>query len=109
MGDGAVDMIGHERAARAGRIVVGAEHEMKHEQLRAPVEELRERLRAFVGLEAVGLLDGYPWQFLSLARELVTPPRELLLALEQRGPGGEPLFAGSHFVLCHYVSLLGRL
>jgi hypothetical protein len=54
------------------------------EQLRAAVEELCQRARALVGLEAVLLLDRNPRQLAALAGELPVETVELLLALAQR-------------------------
>jgi hypothetical protein len=51
--------------------------------VRAAREELREGLRALLGLEPVGLLDGHPRQFAAPPGELVAAARELLLLLEQ--------------------------
>jgi hypothetical protein len=99
--DGTVDVIRHERAAWAGFGVFRSEHEMEDEQLRAPVEQLSQCLRSLLGLEAVGLLDGHPRQLPALARELVAAASQLLLPLEQLGPGGKPLLARSDPVLCH--------
>jgi len=99
--DGTVDVIRHERAARAGFPIVRSEHEMEDEQLRAPLEQLCQRLRSLVGLEAVGLLDGHPRQLTALARELVAAASQLLLPLEQLDSGGKPLLARSDLVLCH--------
>ena len=83
------------RAGRAARRVVRAEHEVVDEELRAPVEELGQRLRPLVRLERVLLLDRHPGQLSTLPRELVAEARELFLPLEQLDPGRPPLLAGS--------------
>jgi hypothetical protein len=53
------------------------------QQLRAAVEQLGERLRTFLGVETVLLLDPNPGQLAPLAGELVTQARVFLLACEQ--------------------------
>ena len=60
-----------------------AEHEVVDEQLRPTVEELGERLRPRLGLEAVVLLDRHPGELAPLTRELVAAAGELLLLGEQ--------------------------
>jgi len=83
MCDGAVEAVRGVRAARTARIRPAldsrAEQEVVDEQLRTAVEELDQRLRPIVGLEAVVLLDRDPGQSLSLAGKLVAPAGELLL------------------------------
>jgi len=78
-------------------------HEVVDDQLRASVEELGKGPRAFVGLEAVLLLDRDPGQLLSLSSELVTAAGQLLLALQQRLAGLQPLLAAasSHPLAVH--------
>jgi hypothetical protein len=61
--------------------------------VRSAVEEVGQRLRPVLGVEAVVLVDGYPLQRLPLASELVTPASERLLLFQKRGPAGQPLFA----------------
>jgi len=73
------------------------------DQLRAPVEELGQRLRALVSVEDVLLVNRYPRQFLPLPRELVAAAGELLLALEQLTPSGKPLLTRRDRVLGHLV------
>jgi hypothetical protein len=85
-------------------LVARAEHEVVDEQLRAPVEQLEERLVAIVRVEAVLLLHRYTRQLASLPRDLVAEPGVLLLTGEQLLACGEPLFAGSDPV-SHRVSL----
>src|SRR5260370_24913783 len=66
----AVEAIRDRRAGRTPRFVVGPEHEMIDEELRASSEEISEGRFSFVGLEAVLLVDSNPRQFLP-------PPRRL--------------------------------
>src|SRR5438552_688151 len=106
MDDGAVEAVGDRRAGRTPCRVLGAEHEVVGEKLRAPAEEIGEGRRAVVGLEPVFLVDWDPGQLLPPPRQLVATPRQRLLGLEQLQPGGEPLFTGSNLVIGHCLSLL---
>src|SRR5207342_2043727 len=58
---------------------------------------------ALLGLEAVVLLDRHPQQPAALLGQLVPPPRELLLLLEQRVALRLPLLVGADPVLRHVV------
>src|SRR5438445_466012 len=78
---GAVEAVGDRRAGRAPGRVVGPEHEVVDEELRAPSEEIGEGCRALVGLEAVLLVNANPGQLLPHPRELVATPRQRLLGL----------------------------
>jgi hypothetical protein len=106
MDHGAVEVVRVERAARAGGVVVRAVHQVIDEQLRAPVEELRQGLRSVAGREAILLLDGHPRQLLALAGELVAATGQLLLALEQLLARDQPLLARPDPVLRHRGCLL---
>jgi hypothetical protein len=99
--DGAVEAVSNRRARRTSRRVLGAEHEVVDEQLRAPLEEVGERRAALVGLEPIVLLDAGPRQLLSSSRELVAAPRELFLGFEQLEPSCEPLVARAGRVVGH--------
>src|SRR3989441_7807310 len=78
------------RAVRAPRRVVGPEHEVVNEELRAPSEEVCQRGASLVGLESILLVDPDPRQLLPPLRQLVAAPRQLLLRLEQLEPLCEP-------------------
>src|SRR5690242_6084588 len=102
-------MVGDKRAAGAAEALLvdavpDAEHEVVDEQLRAAVEELRERLRPFARFERVLLLDRHPGQLAAPARELVPSARMLLLCDEQLPACGQPVVSCSHGVLGHCVS-----
>src|ERR1700676_4239946 len=84
--EGAVKAVRHRRAGRTPRRVVGPEHEVVDEELRAPFEEVRQRGAPLVGLESILLVDPNPRQLLPLPPQLVAAPRELLLRLAQLGP-----------------------
>src|SRR4051812_42032938 len=110
VGDGAVEVVGDERAAGASRVLLvdpepEAEHEVVDEQLGAPVEELGQGLPPVVRLEDVLLLDRYPRQLLAAAGELVALPHVLLLGVEQLAPRRQPLLPGPCPLLSHPSSL----
>src|SRR6266702_4291309 len=109
MDDGPVEAVRGERAPRTARIRPAldrrAEHEVVDEQLRATVEEVDQRLRPVVGLEAVVLLDRDPGQRLPPAGELVAPAGELLLLSQELGPRSEPLLARAYGMVRHVGSL----
>jgi hypothetical protein len=91
--DEAVEAVGDRRAGRASGGVVGPEHEVVDEQPGASPEQVGERRRSLVGLEAVVLVDPNPGQLLPPPGQLVAASGELLLRLEQLQPRGQPLLA----------------
>src|SRR4029453_4620671 len=101
---GAVEAVRRIRTAgAAGLRPAGrrrAEHEVVDDELRAPVEELGQRLAPLVRVELVLLLDRHPGELLPPARKLVAAPRQLLLLGEERGPGLQPLVAGADPAHC---------
>src|SRR5207302_4742887 len=105
-----VEAVRDRRAGRAAGSVVGPEHEVVDEELRAPSEEVRQRGAPLVGLESILLVDPHPRQLLPPPRQVVAAPRELLLGLEQIEPGREPLFTcpGSVLRHCSWPSLARR-
>jgi len=66
-----VEAVSDRRAGLAAGGVVGAEHEMVNEQLRAAPKQVGERGAAFVGVEAVLLVDLNPGQLPAPVRQLV--------------------------------------
>ena len=74
-----VEAVRDRRAGRAAGGVVGPEHEVVDEELRAPSEEVRQRGAPLVGLESILLVDPHPRQLLPPPRQVVAAPRELLL------------------------------
>src|SRR5438094_892133 len=94
------------RAGWTSSRVVGPEHEVVDEELRAPSEEVCQRGAPLVGLESILFVDPNPRQLLPPPRQLVAAPRELLLRLEQLEPRCEPLFTRPGHVLRHRSSLL---
>ena len=107
--DEAVEPVRDRRAGRTPRRVVGPEHEVVDEELRAPSEEVCQRGAPFIGLESVLLVDPNPRQLLPPPRQLVAAPRELLLRLEQLEPRCQPLFTCPGHVFRHRSSSLGVL
>ena len=100
VGDGAVGVIRHERAARAALRVLRAEHEVEDEKLRASVEQLRQSFCARIRPEGVLLVDPHPRERAPLLGEFVTAPGQLLLLLQQLLAFRQPRLTGSDFVLC---------
>ena len=90
--------------ARAER-VIGAEHDVVGEQLRAAVEELGERLLAVLGVELVLLLDLDPGELEALCLDLFVLLRLLGLELGELIACRLPFLAGSSLVLGHLISL----
>jgi hypothetical protein len=81
--EGGVQMIRQVGATGAGTHgVVGAEHDVVREQLRAPVEELGERLLPFIRIEGVLLLHWHPGQLLPLLCQCLAPLGVLVLGFE---------------------------
>src|SRR5438876_6890792 len=70
---------------------VGIEHRMIDNQLAASLEDVAERLRPVLALEAVLLFDELPGQIAPLAAQLVTHPGELFLLRQVPLPCPEPL------------------
>src|SRR2546423_2152717 len=106
MHERAVEPVAQVGAAGAGaERVVGAEHDVVREQLRAPVEELGERLLAVLGVELVLLLDRDPGESEPLALDLLVSLRLLGLELGELVPGRLPFLTGSNLVFRHLISL----
>src|SRR6266436_8182074 len=84
--DGAVEAVRDRRAGPAPCRVIGPEHEVIDEELRASSKEIGEGACAVVGLEAVVLFDSNPGQLLPPLRQLIATPRQRLLGLEQLQP-----------------------
>ena len=98
----AFEPVRDRRAGGAARLVIGSEHEMVEEELRAPPEEIHERGAAFIGLvEVIVLVESDPGQRLAPPRELVAAPRQLLFFLEQREARLEPFFTGPDLMRAH--------
>src|SRR5512145_2715386 len=105
----AVEPVRDRRAGRTPRRVVGPEHEVVDEELRAPPEEAFQGGASLVGLESILLVDPDPRQLLPPSRQLVAAPCELLLGLEQLEPRCQPLGTCPGHVLRHRSCLLPGL
>src|SRR5204862_4743505 len=98
----AVELIAQVRAPRTGaELVIGAEHDVVGEELRAPVEELGERLLPVLGVEPVLLLDGNPWKLTPLLGHLLAELRVLGLELRKFVASRLPVLARSNLVVGH--------
>src|SRR5262249_25584245 len=94
---------------RTPRLIVGPEHEVVDEELRASPEKIRQRGASLIGLESILLADRDPRQFLTPLSQLVAEMCQFLLALEQLHPCCQPLFTCSGLVRCHTSYLLLRV
>src|SRR5215212_6383678 len=99
-----VKAVRDRRTCRAAACVLGAEHEVIDEELRASSEQIGERRYAFVGLETVLLVNSNPRQPLPPLPQFVATSRQRLLGLEQLQPGRKPLFTCSDLVVSHCFS-----
>src|SRR5262249_40723723 len=91
---------------RTASHVVGPEHEVVDEELRAPLEQILERGAPLIGLEAILLADPNPRQLLPPLRHLIAAPRELLLRLKQVEPRFQPLVTCPSRMRGHCLLLL---
>jgi hypothetical protein len=89
----AIEPVGDHRAGRTASLVIGSEHEVIDEKLRASAEKVLERGHAIVGVESVGLVDLHPRQLLTAPRHFVAEPCHLFFAVEQLEPGAQPFIA----------------
>jgi hypothetical protein len=78
----AVEAVRGRRAGRTSRRVVRPEHEVVDDELRAAVEQFRQREFAVFGVESILLLEQNPWELTALLGDVIPEPRELLLANE---------------------------
>src|SRR4029077_12061354 len=62
-----IEPVGDHRAGRTASLVIGPEHEVIDEKLRASAEKVLERGHAIIGVEPVRLIDSNP-------RQLLAPP-----------------------------------
>src|SRR6266700_7893365 len=100
----AVEPVRNRRAGRTPRFVVGTEHEVVDEELRASSEEVCQRRAPLVGVESIFLVDPNPRQRLPPPRHLVAAPRQFLLGPKQFQPGRKPLFTCSGLMVGHRLS-----
>src|SRR3954447_8954885 len=82
-------------------LVVGPEHDVVREELRAPVEEIGEGLPAVLGVELVLLLHPDPGEPPPLPALLLTALAALGLELVALAASAPPVLTGCDFVLGH--------
>src|SRR2546426_6668407 len=99
--EGAVDMIGQERAAPAALLPPRTEHEMIDDQLAASLEEVSERLLALRPVEHIRFFDLDPGQVAPLGTQLIAQPGEFLLLDQELLARGEPLVSRYDSVVLH--------
>src|SRR6476660_1559805 len=104
----AVEVVGHERAARAALLPVRTKHEVVDDELTVAAEEVREADLPVRCVEHVVLLDADPRQLAALASEFVALPRELLLLRQVSAAPLDPLLLG-HDPMRGHGCLLGNL
>src|SRR5690242_11870046 len=81
---------------------------MIDEELRPPLEQVRQRRAPLIGREAILFVEADPRQSLTLPRELVAAPRQLLFRLQQLQPRGQPLLTRPGDVFRHRKPRLSR-
>jgi hypothetical protein len=106
--DEAVEPVRDRGAGRTAGRVLGPKHEVVHQELRTPFEEVCERGRPVVRLEAVVLLDPDPGELLALPGQLVAPAGQLLLGSEQLEPRRKPFLTRSGRVLLSVAYIESR-
>src|SRR6476646_1262226 len=98
----AIELVSQVRAPGAGTdLIVGSEHDVVRDQLRAPVEQLGERLLAVLGVELVLLLHRNPGKLTALLGHLLVELGLLGLELRKLIAGRPPFLAGSNLVVTH--------
>jgi hypothetical protein len=97
-----VELIPQVRASGAGAdLVIGPEHDVVGEQLRAPVEQLAERLLAVLGVELVLLLYRHPGKLTPLLGYLLAELGLLGFELRKLIASRLPFLAGPDLVVWH--------
>src|SRR3982074_2849546 len=102
-----VELIPQVRTPRAGaELVVGPEHDVVGEQLRAPVKEFGERLLPVLLVEPVLLLPRNPGELAPLLGRLLAEFGVLSLELGKLIASRLPFLAGSNLMVRHGYLLL---
>src|SRR2546423_4376034 len=97
-----VELIAQVRTPRAGaELVIGPEHDVVGEELRAAVEELGERALPVIGVELVLLLHRDPGKLTSLLCRLLAELRVIGLELRKFIASYPPFLAGSDRLCWH--------
>src|SRR5437588_6373245 len=103
-----VELIAQVRTPGAGaELVIGPEHDVVGEELRAPVEELGERFLPVLGVELVLLLHRDPGKLTSLLGHPLVELGVLGLELRKFIASRLPFLAGSGLVRGHLSPPLG--
>ena len=105
MHDEAIEPVRDHRARRTARRVIGPEHEVIDQELRAPPEQLCQRGVPLIGFEPIFLVDPDPRQLLASPCEFVAAACELLFRLEQHELRRPPLVMGRRPVFRRHWSL----
>src|SRR5215470_17473212 len=92
--------------ASGGR--VRSEHEVVDDELAPAGEEIGERLTAVGTVEAVLMLDRFPWERSPGGRKLVAEPSELLFLEQQPPPRFDPFGARNDRVVRDHEDLRPR-
>ena len=94
-----------KRASVASALGVRAKHEVVDDELVFAVEEVLERqCRSLRTLELVLLVDEDHGELADLRAQSILGPRKLLLLLEERLAGGNPLLSGDNLCLLSVLS-----
>src|SRR3954463_2446949 len=101
MNEEAIKPVCDRRAGGTSRFVVGSEHEMVNEELRAPFKQVHQRGVPLVSLKLILFVDSNPWQFLPSPRQLIAVLCKFLLRFQQFKPCGQPLFPCPGLMCCH--------
>src|SRR5512140_3706929 len=103
-----VEVVCDRGASHTSGCVVGPEHEVVDEELRASSEEVCQRGAAFLRVESIRLVNPDPRQLLASSCQFVATPRQLLLLLQQPEPGRKP-FLLRYYVVFSFLILWFRL
>src|SRR5947209_17805375 len=97
-----VELVAEVRAPGAGpSLVIGAEHDVVGEELRATFEELGERLLPVLGVELILLLHRDPRELTAPLGYLLAQLGVLGLQLRKLGPSRLPVLVGPNRVVGH--------
>ena len=106
MNDRRVVVIGHERTAGTALLPARSQHEVHHDKLLAPREQIGERPFAIGGGEAIVLFDRLPRQCTARGADVVPRPGEGLFLFQQIFSRSDPVFVGQNCVRFHLRLLL---
>ena len=107
MGQGAIDVIGEERATGAACAPARAKHKVIDNELASAIEQLSQILLALGSVKDIILLNFHPRQSQTFCIDFVAEMRKFLFFQQQRFARSEPLFLGYNLTMLHIV-LQGR-